>query len=70
MVSVYKDQNIINPQKHDHTNPGTFSSFRHTYVVTVHTTILLLKLNLDTSRDMCRRLSSHDHRRSPQVLHS
>jgi hypothetical protein len=50
MVSVYIDQNIEIPQKHDHTNPATFPSFRHTDVVTVHATILLLKLNLDTSR--------------------
>jgi hypothetical protein len=70
MVSVYIEQNIEIPQKHDHTNPATFPSFRHTDVVTVHATILLLKLNLHTSRDMCRRLSSHDHRRSPQGLHS
>jgi hypothetical protein len=70
MDSVYIDQNIKIPQKHDHTNPSTFPSFRHTDVVTVHGTILVLNLNLDTSRDMCRRLSSHDHRRSPQVLHS
>jgi hypothetical protein len=70
MDSVYIDQNIKIPQKHDHTNPGTLPSFHHTDVVTVHATILVLKLNLDTSRDMCRRLSSHDHRCSPQVLHS
>jgi hypothetical protein len=32
--------------------------------------ILLLKTNLHTSRDMCRRLSSHDHRRSRLFRHS